>query len=316
MPRRVGARPQRRHRCPRHRDRSLCRAHVRRRGRGPLAAPPVALLRRRRYGGTSWPARRGRDRVAAMPRSVQLHTFPLIDYETAWRWQQSTAEAVRNGGGEAFALLQHFPVYTFGRRVRPDHLLAPREALQASGAIVVETNRGGDITFHGPGQLVGYPILDLRRRGLGPADYVRLLEETLMRTLDRFRVASYRSRRPARRLDATRQDRGHRRAHRAPRQPARLRAQRRHRPLTVRRHRAVRALGRLHDLDGRDTGRSAWTRNGGPRPCTGVRGSIRLQAGEFRPYGSQHILRRRHLDARAPRTLVWRRQCVWAPSLR
>jgi lipoate-protein ligase B len=123
---------------------------------------------------------------------VGLHTFPITPYEDAWRWQQATARSVRHGGDEALALLQHPPVYTFGRRVNPEHLLASPEVLKARGAEVVESNRGGDVTFHGPGQLVGYPILDLLRRDLGPAEYVRLLEDTLIRACRDFGVEARR----------------------------------------------------------------------------------------------------------------------------
>jgi lipoyl(octanoyl) transferase len=125
--------------------------------------------------------------------SIDLYTPGLVDYATAWRWQQHTAEAVGNGSPEALALLQHPPVYTFGRRIRPEHLLVSPDVLRQRGADVVETSRGGDLTFHGPGQLVGYPILNLRDRSLGPKDYVRLLEETLIRTLERFGVDGQRS---------------------------------------------------------------------------------------------------------------------------
>lgn len=114
--------------------------------------------------------------------------MPVTPYEAAWQWQQETAAAIRAGAPDTLALLQHTPVYTFGRRVRPEHLLVTREALQASGASVVETNRGGDVTFHGPGQVVGYPILNLRQLGLGPVDYVCRLEETLIRVLARFGI--------------------------------------------------------------------------------------------------------------------------------
>jgi lipoate-protein ligase B len=124
--------------------------------------------------------------------SLDLHTPGLVAYADAWRWQQDAASAVRSGGPEAIALLQHPPVYTFGRRVRLDHLLVPRDDLRGRGAEVIETNRGGDITFHGPGQIVGYPILDLRRRGLGPAEYVRQLETILIATLDRFGIEAWR----------------------------------------------------------------------------------------------------------------------------
>jgi lipoate-protein ligase B len=106
----------------------------------------------------------------------------VVEYHNAWNWQIQTAEAVRGGAYESLALLQHPPVFTFGRRVRPEHLLIPAEDLIARGATLVESDRGGDITFHGPGQVVGYPILDLKRRGLGPNEYVRRLEEMLIRT--------------------------------------------------------------------------------------------------------------------------------------
>ena len=118
--------------------------------------------------------------------------MPVTDYARAWQWQQDTAEAVRRGGPDVLALLQHSPVYTFGRRVRPEHLLVTREELVAAGADVVETNRGGDVTFHGPGQVVGYPILNLRRLELGPVDYVCRLEEALILTLARFGITGYR----------------------------------------------------------------------------------------------------------------------------
>jgi lipoate-protein ligase B len=128
-----------------------------------------------------------------MTRPVNLHLFPVTPYADAWRWQRDAADAVRRGGDEALAMLQHPPVYTFGRRARPEHLLVPPAELRARGAEVIETNRGGDLTFHGPGQIVGYPILDLRARGLGPGEYVWLLEEVLLRTLRRFGVEARRT---------------------------------------------------------------------------------------------------------------------------
>jgi len=127
-----------------------------------------------------------------MSKPLRIVRFPVTDYGVAWRWQQEAAQAVRNGASDSLALLQHNPVYTFGRRIRPEHLLVDRQELAARGAEVVETTRGGDITFHGPGQLVGYPILNLRRRGLGPLDYVCQLEEVIIRALSRLDIASFR----------------------------------------------------------------------------------------------------------------------------
>ena len=125
--------------------------------------------------------------------SYGLHRLGLLPYHDAWRWQQDTAAAVREGAPEALALVQHPPVFTFGRRVEPRHLLVSRDDLTRRGAEVVETDRGGDVTFHGPGQLVAYPILNLRHRNLGATDYVSLLEETMIRTAAAFGITAGRS---------------------------------------------------------------------------------------------------------------------------
>ncbi len=109
--------------------------------------------------------------------------------------------------GDVLVLLEHPPVLTLGRAMgRKDggreNLLLSEEALAARGVEVVETNRGGDVTYHGPGQLVGYPIFDLRgelcrsvrgeRKWLGPVDFVRLIEEALIRTMADYGVATQR----------------------------------------------------------------------------------------------------------------------------
>ena len=129
-----------------------------------------------------------------MSAALRIVRMTETDYETAWRWQVDTAVSVRAGAPDTLALLQHPPVYTFGRRVRAEHLLLSEERLAARGAAVVETNRGGDITFHGPGQVVGYAILNLRRLGLGPVDYVCRLEEALIGVLARAGITGYRVR--------------------------------------------------------------------------------------------------------------------------
>lgn len=113
-----------------------------------------------------------------------------IAYDTAAAWQRCIADEVRRGAPEALALFQHAPVYTLGRRARYDHLLAPRLDLERSGAEVMHSDRGGDVTYHGPGQLVAYPILHLRKRGLGPKTYVHALESVLIQTLERFDIAA------------------------------------------------------------------------------------------------------------------------------
>ena len=116
-----------------------------------------------------------------------------LRYHDAWQLQQRVAEAVRDGGDPTLILLEHPPVYTLGARGRDEHLLLPLDGYASRGAEVVRSDRGGDVTFHGPGQLVGYPILDLRRYGEGPVWYVRSLEALLIEVLARFGIVAERS---------------------------------------------------------------------------------------------------------------------------
>jgi lipoate-protein ligase B len=145
-----------------------------------------------------------------VPRIVALHRADDVDYSVAFDWQRVTAEAVRSArdlagaagpagapleaSPEALALIQHRPVYTLGARATDAHVLEPRAALAARGAEVRSVDRGGDVTFHGPGQLVAYPILDLHDRGIRAGDYVRLLEQTVIDVLERFALAGERVR--------------------------------------------------------------------------------------------------------------------------
>lgn len=116
-----------------------------------------------------------------------------VSYATALAWQRQTAADVRAGAvPETLFLLEHPPVVTMGRRATPDHVLLAPEALAARGVELVETDRGGDVTFHGPGQIVGYPILDLRRRGLGAHTYLRFLEETISGVLAGYGIRGFR----------------------------------------------------------------------------------------------------------------------------
>lgn len=90
-------------------------------------------------------------------------------------------------GDDVLMMVTHLPVYTMGRHADPANV-THRGWLEARGAEVVAIDRGGDVTFHGPGQLVAYPIVDLLRRGLGVKEYVRLLEEGVIRTIDDYGV--------------------------------------------------------------------------------------------------------------------------------
>ena len=126
------------------------------------------------------------------PRCVLMRPG-IVPYADALELQARTAAAVAAGGDEALILLEHPPTYTLGARGATNHLLLSRDAYAARGAAVVETDRGGDVTFHGPGQLVGYPILDLRRHGLGPVAYVRALEQVMIDAVATFGVTAART---------------------------------------------------------------------------------------------------------------------------
>ena len=114
----------------------------------------------------------------------------LVPYQEAWGWQVETAARVRDGSApETLLLLQHPHTYTRGRLAPDSDLLLDPATLAARGIEVVETDRGGLITYHGPGQLVAYPIIRLRGRG-GPHWYVRTLEQVIIRSLAEFDLAA------------------------------------------------------------------------------------------------------------------------------
>lgn len=112
-----------------------------------------------------------------------------VDYLEAWRLQDAVATRVRGGDDERLLLLEHDPVYTIGRRGTLDHLLAGPGELRRAGASVYRVDRGGDITFHGPGQLVGYPVV---RLGDAPdlVRYVRAIEGALVDALGSYGVVA------------------------------------------------------------------------------------------------------------------------------
>ena len=119
---------------------------------------------------------------------VQSARLGVTEYRRAESWQRDRAQKVAYGSlAEIVLLLEHEPVYTQGRRGGREHVLG------TLAAPIVDTDRGGDVTFHGPGQLVVWPILRLRERGIGIAAYVRGLEECAIRTAEVFGVEAARS---------------------------------------------------------------------------------------------------------------------------
>ena len=131
---------------------------------------------------------------------LQLVTLGRGSYAEGLAIQQRVVAARKAGTiADTLLLLEHPPVLTLGRNARRENVLASDEFLRARGIEVHEINRGGDVPYHGPGQLVGYPIIDLRgdlpgKKGpyLGPVDFVRLLEEVLIQTCGNFRVMTER----------------------------------------------------------------------------------------------------------------------------
>ena len=131
---------------------------------------------------------------------IHLLSLGRVPYAEALTIQQRVIAARKQGLiGDTLLLLEHPPVLTLGRNASRANILVSDEWLASHGVELHEVNRGGDVTYHGPGQLVGYPIVDLRgewpgKRGphLGPVDFVRLLEEALIRTCAEFGVMAKR----------------------------------------------------------------------------------------------------------------------------
>ena len=107
--------------------------------------------------------------------------------------QRRIAEHVKAGADPTLILLEHPPTYTLGVRGKAEHILATPAVLQSRGIEVHRTDRGGDVTCHAPGQIVGYPIINIRNYGEGPSWYVRTLEAVLIDALARFGIVATRS---------------------------------------------------------------------------------------------------------------------------
>lgn len=118
-----------------------------------------------------------------------LHTTA---YRTAWTYQEEAHAQVLAGGEEQILLVEHPPVITLGRRPGQEpHLIASPEVLAERGVEVVQSDRGGDVTFHGPGQIVMYPILRLADHKLSVGSYVHLLEKVVIDLLAEYGIAAY-----------------------------------------------------------------------------------------------------------------------------
>lgn len=119
--------------------------------------------------------------------TVWLVNLGLVPYAQALDLQHQLVAARKQGElNDVLLLLEHPPVFTLGRNASQEHILATREFLDAIGIEVYRVERGGDVTYHGPRQLVGYPILDLKTLRMDVGWYVRSLEDVLIRTLTSY----------------------------------------------------------------------------------------------------------------------------------
>jgi lipoyl(octanoyl) transferase len=113
------------------------------------------------------------------------------DYGPVLAFQESLVARVAEGSAhDAMLLLEHTPVYTMGRNAKAENIIVPPAELASKGIPVLKTGRGGDVTYHGPGQLVGYPIISLSKRNMGVLAYVSRLESVLIAVLSDFGITA------------------------------------------------------------------------------------------------------------------------------
>jgi len=130
--------------------------------------------------------------------TLTVHRAYLLDvglqpYDPIHALQRRLAEARHTGQiPDTLLFVEHEPVITLGRRAQEEHILVPPEVLAREGIIVRRIERGGDVTYHGPGQLVAYPIVHLASHHLGISDYMHLLEEAILNTLADYGLAAHR----------------------------------------------------------------------------------------------------------------------------
>jgi lipoate-protein ligase B len=158
------------------------------------------LDRMRRMGNVECGMRNGEKRMTNDKHPTDLYTcyaidLGLMDYSEAWKLQGDIVSARVNGSIETdiILFLEHPTVFTMGRRGGLDNLLVSENFLESSGIPIVHVERGGDITFHGPGQIVVYPIVNLKARGIGVVDFVEALEDIMLGTVRTWDIAAERN---------------------------------------------------------------------------------------------------------------------------
>lgn len=129
-----------------------------------------------------------------MTKSLEVRYFPMMEYGEAWNRQKEIVKAIDEGQQQGhLLLLQHPPTYTIGSSRHPEHLLLSPEQLKERGISLFEIDRGGDITYHGPGQLVGYPLLWLDgNKGIDLHGYLREIEQVIINYLAQYGISGTR----------------------------------------------------------------------------------------------------------------------------
>jgi lipoyl(octanoyl) transferase len=132
-------------------------------------------------------------RPTAAPPAIHVLRAGIVPYEQAWEWQRQQVVARSEGRCEdTVLLLQHPPTITLGRAAKRTHILASDDDLARHHIALVQSDRGGDVTYHAPGQLVGYPILKLSTYGGGVLGYIRAIEEVVIRTVGSYGIVARR----------------------------------------------------------------------------------------------------------------------------
>ena len=117
-----------------------------------------------------------------MNTTLRVRRLGRRDYEPVWRAMQSFTDARGDDTVDELWLVEHPPVFTQGQAGKAEHVLAPGDIP------VIPVDRGGQVTYHGPGQIVAYPLVDLKRLGVGVREFVHRIEETIIRVLARYGV--------------------------------------------------------------------------------------------------------------------------------
>ena len=132
------------------------------------------------------PACAGAGRAARAPLPARVFDLGRQPYAPVWRAMQRFTDRRGEDTPDELWLVEHEPVFTLGQAGKPEHVLAPGDIP------VLHVDRGGQVTYHGPGQIVLYPLLDLRRTGVGVREYVCRIEQAIIDTLDEWNVGGER----------------------------------------------------------------------------------------------------------------------------